>query len=230
MACVPPPSHRLHLALFYTQSLFLRFAPHFPQLHLLFIDEQDGPTHQPVETVSGLRVFPNMDVMRPADPEETAAAYAASIDRKDGPTALILTRQNVRTLKEIPVRTNYTKQAERESDDARSLSWAHVLCVPKLTRMKKMVSYVLVGAATAPLSVHYFVSFAHRHWWLNTPTWLLRRDGRRADFGALSVVLGGIRNGCVGVASHCARGCRSCKAGSLFTPEWGWCTIPDFCV
>lgn len=65
---------------------------------------QDGPTHQPVETVSGLRVFPNMDVMRPADPEETAAAYAAALDRKDGPTALILTRQNVRTLKEIPVR------------------------------------------------------------------------------------------------------------------------------
>ncbi|CAM9174940.1 unnamed protein product [Pylaiella littoralis] len=66
---------------------------------------EDGPTHQPVETVSGLRVFPNMDVMRPADPEETAAAYAAAIDRKDGPTALILTRQNVRTLKEIPVAT-----------------------------------------------------------------------------------------------------------------------------
>lgn len=54
--------------------------------------------------MSGLRVFPNMDVMRPADPEETAAAYAAALDRKDGPTALILTRQNVRTLKEIPVR------------------------------------------------------------------------------------------------------------------------------
>lgn len=68
------------------------------------VDEQDGPTHQPVETVSGLRVFPNLDVLRPADPEETAAAYAAGIDRKDGPTALILTRQNVRTLKEIPVR------------------------------------------------------------------------------------------------------------------------------
>lgn len=79
--------------------LFSRFV-----CYISLFDEQDGPTHQPVETVSGLRVFPNMDVMRPADPEETAAAYAASIDRKDGPTALILTRQNVRTLKEIPVR------------------------------------------------------------------------------------------------------------------------------
>eukprot|EP00611_Tribonema_gayanum_P021296 TRINITY_DN405_c0_g1_i1.p1 TRINITY_DN405_c0_g1~~TRINITY_DN405_c0_g1_i1.p1 ORF type:complete len:726 (-),score=269.33 TRINITY_DN405_c0_g1_i1:144-2321(-) len=64
---------------------------------------EDGPTHQPVETVSGLRVIPNLDVIRPADPEETAAAYAASIERKEGPTALILTRQNVRTLSEIPV-------------------------------------------------------------------------------------------------------------------------------
>lgn len=59
---------------------------------------EDGPTHQPVETVSGLRVFPNMDVMRPADYEETAAAYAHSISRTDGPTALILTRQNVPSL------------------------------------------------------------------------------------------------------------------------------------
>merc|ERR550537_1817926 len=56
---------------------------------------EDGPTHQPVETVSGLRVIPNLDVIRPADGEETAGAYVASIERLDGPTALILTRQNV---------------------------------------------------------------------------------------------------------------------------------------
>jgi transketolase len=56
---------------------------------------EDGPTHQPVETVSGLRVMPNLDVIRPCDGEETAGAFAASIERLDGPTALILTRQNV---------------------------------------------------------------------------------------------------------------------------------------
>merc|ERR1711988_654845 len=56
---------------------------------------EDGPTHQPVETVSGLRVFPNMDVMRPGDYDETAAAYTHSITKTDGPTSLILTRQNV---------------------------------------------------------------------------------------------------------------------------------------
>jgi transketolase len=56
---------------------------------------EDGPTHQPVETVSGLRVIPNLDVIRPADAEETAAAFAAAMLRKDGPTALILTRQGI---------------------------------------------------------------------------------------------------------------------------------------
>ena len=56
---------------------------------------EDGPTHQPVETVSGLRVIPNLDVIRPADAEETAGAFAAAMQRSDGPTALILTRQNV---------------------------------------------------------------------------------------------------------------------------------------
>ncbi len=56
---------------------------------------EDGPTHQPVETVSGLRVIPNLDVIRPGDAEETAGAFAAAMERQDGPTALILTRQNI---------------------------------------------------------------------------------------------------------------------------------------
>lgn len=58
---------------------------------------EDGPTHQPVETVSGLRVIPNVDVIRPADPEEVAGAWCASMHRTDGPTALVLTRQKVPT-------------------------------------------------------------------------------------------------------------------------------------
>lgn len=65
---------------------------------------EDGPTHQPVEGTTALRVIPNLDVIRPADPEEVAGAFAASIDRLNGPTALILSRQNVRTLNEIPVK------------------------------------------------------------------------------------------------------------------------------
>jgi len=68
---------------------------------------EDGPTHQPVETVSGLRLIPNFDVIRPADPEETAGAFAAALERADGPTLLALTRQAVPMLNEV------TPQARR---------------------------------------------------------------------------------------------------------------------
>src|SRR5690606_18363920 len=63
------------------------------------------PTHQPVEVTSALRLIPNLDVIRPADPEETAGAFAAAISRADGPTALILSRQNLPTLNSIPAAT-----------------------------------------------------------------------------------------------------------------------------
>mmetsp|Transcript_8109 Transcript_8109/g.11555 ORF Transcript_8109/g.11555 Transcript_8109/m.11555 type:complete len:710 (-) Transcript_8109:110-2239(-) len=56
---------------------------------------EDGPTHQPVETVSGLRVFPNLDVWRPGDAEETVAAMVSSVTHKDGPSALVFSRQNM---------------------------------------------------------------------------------------------------------------------------------------
>ena len=66
---------------------------------------EDGPTHQPVETVSGLRVIPNLDVIRPADPEETVGAFAAGLRRTDAPTLLALTRQAVPNLSDVPVAT-----------------------------------------------------------------------------------------------------------------------------
>lgn len=65
---------------------------------------EDGPTHEPVETVSGLRVMPQLDVIRPADPEETAGAFVAAAERIDGPTLLALTRQTVPMLNEIEVK------------------------------------------------------------------------------------------------------------------------------
>jgi len=66
---------------------------------------EDGPTHEPVETVSGLRVIPQLDVIRPADPEETAGAFVAAAQRIDGPTLLALTRQAVPMLNEVDVKT-----------------------------------------------------------------------------------------------------------------------------
>ncbi len=62
---------------------------------------EDGPTHQPVETVSGLRVIPNLDVIRPGDQEEVAGAYICAMERLDGPTALIFSRQKVVSLHEF---------------------------------------------------------------------------------------------------------------------------------
>jgi transketolase len=85
---------------------------HLPVIYIFTHDSvgvgEDGPTHEPVETVPGLRVIPNLDVIRPADPEETAGAYVAALERTDGPTLLALTRQAVPLLAEIPV------QARRE--------------------------------------------------------------------------------------------------------------------
>jgi transketolase len=56
---------------------------------------EDGPTHQPVEHVASLRIMPNMRVWRPCDTVETAVAWRDAIERRDGPTSLVLTRQGV---------------------------------------------------------------------------------------------------------------------------------------
>jgi transketolase len=59
----------------------------------IFVGE-DGPTHQPVEHLAALRAIPNVRVLRPADAEETAEAWAMAMERTDGPIVLALTRQN----------------------------------------------------------------------------------------------------------------------------------------
>jgi len=56
---------------------------------------EDGPTHQPVEHVASLRIMPNMRVWRPCDTVETAVAWQDSIERRDGPASLVLTRQGL---------------------------------------------------------------------------------------------------------------------------------------
>jgi len=64
---------------------------------------EDGPTHEPVETLTAIRAIPNLDVLRPADGEETAAAWAHAIERADGPTALVLSRQNLPFMSDLSV-------------------------------------------------------------------------------------------------------------------------------
>jgi transketolase len=63
--------------------------------HDSFFVGEDGPTHQPVEQAASLRTIPNLSVLRPAEATETGAAWVAALRRTDGPTALLLTRQNL---------------------------------------------------------------------------------------------------------------------------------------
>jgi transketolase len=99
-------------------SIRVASLSHLPVVYVFTHDSvgvgEDGPTHQPVETVMGLRVIPNLDVIRPGDPEETAAAWAAAAERRDGPTVLALSRQavpmlpgDVKTRREGTVRGAY---------------------------------------------------------------------------------------------------------------------------
>jgi transketolase len=63
---------------------------------------EDGPTHQSIEHLASLRLIPQMDVWRPCDTVETAVAWAMAIERKDGPSSLALSRQNVAFVKRAP--------------------------------------------------------------------------------------------------------------------------------
>ena len=63
--------------------------------HDSFFVGEDGPTHQPIEHVASLRLIPDLQVIRPADGLETALAWQVALEKKDGPTALILTRQKL---------------------------------------------------------------------------------------------------------------------------------------
>ncbi|NLM36799.1 MAG: transketolase [Firmicutes bacterium] len=66
--------------------------------HDSFYVGEDGPTHQPIEHAEALRIIPGLHTFRPADANETAWAWLAALQRTDGPTALLLTRQKVPTL------------------------------------------------------------------------------------------------------------------------------------
>ncbi|MBM7586984.1 transketolase [Bacillus pakistanensis] len=65
---------------------------------------EDGPTHEPIEQLPSLRAMPNLSVIRPADGNEVAAAWRTALTSKDQPTALVLTRQNLPTLKGTDVK------------------------------------------------------------------------------------------------------------------------------
>jgi len=83
-------------------SIRLAAMSHLPVVLVFTHDSiavgEDGPTHQPVEHLASLRCIPNLVLLRPADAWETAEAWKVALERTDGPTALVLTRQAVPTL------------------------------------------------------------------------------------------------------------------------------------
>jgi transketolase len=81
--------------------------------HDSFYVGEDGPTHEPVEQLAALRCMPNVTVIRPADPTETAAAWVAALKNGRGPTALLLTRQNMQVIDRAvyPAASNLEKGA-----------------------------------------------------------------------------------------------------------------------
>jgi transketolase len=101
----------LHGGLIPFGSTFLTFSDYMRpsirlgalmKLHIIYVFThdsvalgEDGPTHQPVEHLASLRAMPNLTVIRPADANETAEAWRVAMEHRDGPVALILTRQNV---------------------------------------------------------------------------------------------------------------------------------------
>lgn len=70
---------------------------------------EDGPTHQPVEQLEALRTIPNLKVYRPADAKETKLAWLEALKRKEGPTALVLTRQSLPAIKREQGIDNFNK-------------------------------------------------------------------------------------------------------------------------
>ncbi len=99
---VPFGATFLSFADYMREPIRLAAFSHYPSIWVFTHDSigvgEDGPTHQPVEQLMSLRVIPDMVVIRPADANETVAAWKVALERRHGPTALALTRQNVPTL------------------------------------------------------------------------------------------------------------------------------------
>ncbi len=83
-------------------AIRLAALSHIPSIFIFTHDSvglgEDGPTHQPIEQLLSLRIIPNLVVIRSADANETAQAWKVAIERRDGPTVLALSRQNLPTL------------------------------------------------------------------------------------------------------------------------------------
>ena len=83
-------------------AIRLAALSHLPAIYVFTHDSiglgEDGPTHQPIEHLAAMRAMPNVTIIRPSDANETVVAWRAALEHRDGPTALVLTRQNLPVL------------------------------------------------------------------------------------------------------------------------------------
>jgi transketolase len=90
-------------------AIRLAALSHIPSIFIFTHDSvglgEDGPTHQPIEQLTSLRIIPNLVVIRPADANETAQAWKVAIERRNGPTVMALSRQNLPTFESSNVPT-----------------------------------------------------------------------------------------------------------------------------
>ncbi|MDQ0503736.1 transketolase [Xanthobacter agilis] len=105
---------------------------------------EDGPTHQPVEHVESLRLIPNLDVWRPSDTVETLVAWHAALTRRDGPSALILSRQN------LPCWPHAVADADTIAEGAYVVATGEDVSAPRLV-LVATGSEVKLAVATADL-------------------------------------------------------------------------------
>jgi transketolase len=111
---------------------------------------EDGPTHQSVEHAASLRLIPNLDVWRPADSAETAAAWACAIEHRSRPSALLLSRQNL-------------PYAPKASLDAISRG-AYVLAEPAEVGLQRRAQAVIVATGSeVQLALHAQALLAKQH-------------------------------------------------------------------
>jgi transketolase len=113
-------------------SVRLAAMMHLPVIYVWTHDSvwvgEDGPTHQPVEHIAALRLIPNLVVIRPADANETAAAWRVALERRDGPTALILSRQKLPVLFET-MKNSFQKVSRGAYVLAESSGVSHALMI-----------------------------------------------------------------------------------------------------
>lgn len=84
----------------------------------IFVGE-DGPTHEPIEHIASMRCMPGVTVIRPADTAETIVAWTVALERKDGPTVLALTRQNLGAVNDDPAKANGLRKGAYVVRDAK---------------------------------------------------------------------------------------------------------------